>query len=361
MPEVDVHPKPSRNPNTWIKLSELLSALVKARAIPAEVEEEIRATCKETRGDIRATLRDKCGLQLRKRDASPNKSSPITIRVEIQPGCPRAYEDVKVKESDKYIVELLAAHRNDLQKIADGGPGMINLYEKFTSLQWTKLISDLPAPNSSDINPSSINAITAWATALLARLDETAERITREILWVEKNYLGAYFCRQPARIELYWAVIGLIAKLNGWKIRDLAAKVLTHEWAHAYTQLGVDIDGDDWAVGNFEKAERSVKEGLAQYYTHQTLKFLQERNDWLYGGAFRVYRKLSPLQPSEYRVHHVWLGDKSETVRRAMLELRWHNETTLGDFNRRLSNARRSRTKPEPDTAQLHRPVRHAT
>lgn len=346
MQEANQHPKRERIPVTWIKLSDLLTALVKERTIPKEVAEEIKATCTETRTDIRTTLRDKCGLQLRKSGASSSKNSPIHIRVEILPGCPRGFEDVKVKESDIDIVKLLASHRDDLEKIASGGPGMLQLYKKFVSPREENL-NDLPAPNSSDINSSSINAITIWARALLARLNKTAETITHKILWVEKNYMGAYFCRQPARIELYWAVIGLLAKSNGWKIRNLAITVLIHEWAHAYTQLGIDIDGDDWFVENFEKTEKSVKEGLAQYYTHQTLKYLKEKNERLYGGAFRVYKELCPKQPSEYQVHYAWMagGYKSEMVRQTMLELRRNNETTLRDFNHRLSNTRRNWTR----------------
>ena len=48
--------------------------------------------------------------------------------------------------------------------------------------------------------------------------------------------------------------------------------VLTHELAHAYTQLGADIDGRRWAAASFAKAETELKEGLAQYYTERVLR-----------------------------------------------------------------------------------------
>jgi hypothetical protein len=38
--------------------------------------------------------------------------------------------------------------------------------------------------------------------------------------------------------------------------------VLAHELAHAYTQLGADIDGRRWAAPSFAKAETALKEGL---------------------------------------------------------------------------------------------------
>jgi hypothetical protein len=53
--------------------------------------------------------------------------------------------------------------------------------------------------------------------------------------------------------------------ISGWlgcAVDDLAIVVLTHELAHAYTQLGADIDGRRWAAASFAKAETELKEGL---------------------------------------------------------------------------------------------------
>ena len=38
-------------------------------------------------------------------------------------------------------------------------------------------------------------------------------------------------------------VIGLVSEWLGCAVEDLAIVVLTHELAHAYTQLGADIEG----------------------------------------------------------------------------------------------------------------------
>lgn len=64
-------------------------------------------------------------------------------------------------------------------------------------------------------------------------------------------------------IEVYWAVIGLVAALLDVRIEDLTTVVLTHELAHAYTHLGYDIDGANWPGQCFAKTESVLKEGLA--------------------------------------------------------------------------------------------------
>ncbi len=43
-------------------------------------------------------------------------------------------------------------------------------------------------------------------------------------------------------------VIGLVSEWLGCAVEDLAIVVLTHELAHAYTQLGADIEGLRWAA-----------------------------------------------------------------------------------------------------------------
>ena len=336
-----------------IKLPDLLDRLDEEGEIPSEVEKEVKATCKEAQRDIRTTLRDECRLQLRKPEIlpapikkfaeSPGGLAYVRIPVKICPGCPAGFEEVEIPLSDKAIEEtlLLANHRDDLEKIAAGGPGASQLHKKLLDGHLVNL-SGLPS-----LDPLSIEAVTAWANACLTLLNETAETITNKILLVEKDCMGAYYCdlieetEQPApQIELYWAVIGLVAKLRGWAVRDLAIKVLTHEWAHAFTHLGLDIDEGYWPADSFKETDPFVIEGLAQYYTHWTLAILADRNERLYNGAFLVYEELWPKQHAAYQAHRPWLNHyKSEHVRHAMLGLRQSGETSLKEFERRLANA----------------------
>jgi hypothetical protein len=138
------------------------------------------------------------------------------------------------------------------------------------------------------------------------------------------------------RSDSYGGVIGLVSEWLGCAVEDLATVVLTHELAHAYTQLGADIEGRRWAAPSFAKAETALKEGLAQYYTDRVLHRLERR----YGGALKVFVGLLPDQPAAYRSHQPWVENSSpEAVRRAMLEIRRWNESKLADFNRRLAAA----------------------
>ena len=76
------------------------------------------------------------------------------------------------------------------------------------------------------------------------------------------------FTNRPnrAHIEIYCAVIGWVAETMKYALDDLALVVITHELAHAYTQLGGDIDGYRWNVVAFAEAEAEVElvEGIAQ-------------------------------------------------------------------------------------------------
>ena len=152
--------------------------------------------------------------------------------------------------------------------------------------------------------------------------------------------MGTYHSSPTAVISLYWAVIGLVARLRGWKVPELVVKILAHECAHAYTQLGTDIDGEYWPAENFEKVDLPLAEGLAQYYTHQALVRLSHKSNGLYAGAFSIYEGLLEYQNPIYRVHLDWIDNHTpETVRHAVLGLRRNQETTLEQFQRRLSAA----------------------
>lgn len=171
----------------------------------------------------------------------------------------------------------------------------------------------------------------------------------KKVLAVREDFLGVYeydvrglFADEQtvnrATIRLYWGVIGLVSELLGCGVDDLAIVVLTHELAHAYTQLGADIEGRRWAAPSFAKAETALKEGLAQYYTDRVLRRLERRH----AGALKVFLDLLPGQPEPYRAHQPWVENSSpEAVRRAMLEVRRWNEGKLADFNQRLEAAQK--------------------
>lgn len=348
-----------------ISLAELLEKLEKTGGLPDEIRKAVEAARKEAQRDIRTTLRDECRLQLRKpdmplgpvpdeADAPLGRPAYIRIPVTVRPGCPAGVVHLKIDVSSEEIERalLLASYREALEKIKSGGPKASELNEILRDSGHLNL-SGLPS-----LQTQSINAVTAWASACLAWLNETAEAITGRILLVDEDCMGAYYYNgdEEARIELYWGVIGLIAKLHGWSVRDLAIKVLTHEWAHAFTHLGLDVDEEHWSMENFRDTDKFVKEGLAQYYTYWTLGILSDRNKRLYDGAFLVYEKLLPKQHAAYQAHLPWInGYKSEHVRHSMLGLRRSGETSLKEFEHRLANVKNDWKRERKNTDSPYR------
>lgn len=147
--------------------------------------------------------------------------------------------------------------------------------------------------------------------------------------------------------------------ISGWlgcAVEDLAIVVLTHELAHAYTQLGADIDGRRWAAASFAKAETELKEGLAQYYTERVLRRVERR----YGGALKVFLDLVPRQPEPYRAFQPWAEKSSpEAVRRAMLEVRRWNESNWPILKAASRPPRRSSVSRRRAVARRLAPLSH--
>jgi hypothetical protein len=170
--------------------------------------------------------------------------------------------------------------------------------------------------------------------------------LARWILEVDQDVLGLYryqasnnLFEDPtaAHIELYWAVIGLVAKVEAVSVEAMTLVVFAHELAHAYTHLGSDIDGKRWATKDFAPSDHPLKEGLAQYYTALVCDRLatQEAN------APTAYRELLKDQPAAYHTQEPWLQHfTSEEVRLAVIEARRNGPGKLAEFSASLTNAR---------------------
>lgn len=198
------------------------------------------------------------------------------------------------------------------------------------------------------------------AQRLLAALIAEASRAKAldKIFAIRDDVLGVYRYTPPAqpswddtdeansRIELYWGVIGLAARLLGVSVEALTVKVLAHELAHAYTHVGADADGRRWGSTAFSRTDRSLKEGLAQYYTWRVLERLgrQAMGSAVARSALEAAEKLLPFQPKDYHTHRPWLEEFTpEEVREAMLTLRCHGAGKLADFEELLKQARQRR------------------
>lgn len=153
--------------------------------------------------------------------------------------------------------------------------------------------------------------------------------------------------RRESYIELYWAVIGLVARAIGTDVEDLAVVVLAHELAHAYTHVGCDIDGESWSSSAFCAADRALTEGLAQYYTFRVCDKIKMQLP----GVLGAFDTLLQEQPKPYQAHRPWLQDNTpEQVRLAMLQTRRNGTGKVRDFEASLGQAKDSlrRNRPTP-------------
>lgn len=308
----------------------LLTDLLKR--VPKEVEDRVRATRDRARTVLRDAIRAECRLSMKTEAEDTGGSAQVPI--EVSAGYPEVLTAVKFPDELQHIL-LLTRYRRSLADVAAGTEGVLQLYE---------VLSDLP--DSSDwtyIHPSDITDTREWVQEMLRRLE--MHDPVGKILAVNDDILGAYiyradvqdeFATNNARIALYWCVIGLVSDWLGCSVEDLTVVVMAHELAHAYTQLGADIEGRRWPSHHFGKAETELKEGLAQFYTMRALQRLQGR----FPGATDAFEALLAKQPDPYHAHEPWVEHFSpEAVRQAMLEVRRWREGTLEQFTDRLARA----------------------
>ena len=314
-----------------IRLTDLISR------VPMDVEARVREVRNQTRPVLQEALRAECRLVLRTPEESEGRRPGAQVPIDIEPGYPAVLEDITFPDEIE-IVMLLSRYRTSLEDARSGVSELVKLRGK--------LAQRPDAEKWIQTSTHELQSTIDWAGFLLKVLKKHDPLST--LLSIREDFLGVYEysiddvlrddrAANRARIKLYWGVIGLATEWLGCTIEDLTIVVLAHELAHAYTQLGADIEGRRWPAAAFAEADTEVKEGLAQYYTDRVLRRLARR----YARAFATYEKMLPGQPPAYRTHLEWLETSTpEAVRRAMLEVRRWNEGGLSDFNRRLLAAR---------------------
>lgn len=297
--------------------------------VDPNVEARVKRASTQHRRTLQDALRRECGLALQ------GDGDPVQVRVTIEPGWPTALAEIDLPENYEQLVEL-ARYRSQLQALANSGEALSGAPPAALAVV-TALDGGDPRRGLRDL--------VAWAQAALKLLDERDP--LRSILEINEDILGVYRygpsarpddARSPNRasIELYWMVIGLVSEMLAYSVEDLTVVVLTHELAHAFTQLGADTDGARWQVADFDRAELGLVEGLAQYYTHRVLEHRKADNP----GPWAAYESLLRRQSDAYQTHRAWIDHCSpEAVRRALVETRRWREEKLEDFHRRLDEA----------------------
>lgn len=311
-----------------MRLQELIERL------PKDTEARVDKTRKRHNTLIREILRQETGLRLRRaglEQQGPPADETITVPISVVAGMPEKLQDMVFSEKEADLL-LMGQHRGDLLLIKQGLPGVQSLLTELALFGYD-------TGNNLD---EAAQKLLEFANKLLNLVDKAG--MAKKLLSVNEDVLGAYWYvarnwRHDAKsyIELYYGVLGLLARMLGVAVEPLTVVVMAHECAHAYTHLGMDIDGERWDTEAFLSTERALKEGLAQYYTYRVCKRLETTMP----EAMDAYAALLPQQPDPYWTHCDWIdGFTPEEVRLALLDVRRRGGCDLEAFERGLVMAK---------------------
>jgi predicted Zn-dependent protease with MMP-like domain len=167
------------------------------------------------------------------------------------------------------------------------------------------------------------------AAVLVGMADRPTLDLGKVIVEVDEDVLGAYaYDRQErspyrgthaAEIRLYWGAIGLLARVLDVTVEGLTVLVLAHEFAHAYTHLGFDRQGERWSGEAYAATDHVLKEALAQYWAWVALKKLEDRLP----DGLAAYERVLPKQPPAYHAHGPWITRfRPDTIASALVRMR---------------------------------------
>ena len=275
--------------------------------IPPDAEERVKRAFRQWNQMIRELIRNETGLKLSDGDGK------YSIPVRIVDGFPNKLATLIDGYNDR-MLWLLILGQPKLGGVVEGLKFLLDHWKQLE--QWPKL--------PSLAKDGKVNLETTQQIVNALQNAALAETVRDQIMKIDEDILGAYF--YPADksywIELYWIPIAMIAAMLDIRIEDLTLVVLAHELAHGYTHLGRDIEGGFWRDSAFQKADRNIKEGLAQFYAQVVTTKIAERIP----GPKLAYERLLTLQGGAYVVHQKWLEGSSrrigEAVRFALIATR---------------------------------------
>ena len=331
-------------PAQWVLHMPLLSDLL--RQVPREVRTRVGKAKDQARAPLRDALRAVTRLSMNSAGGPDEATGRAQVPIHLSDALPDGIAGVQISDNQARLA-IAAPHIELLRSISRGAPDLEQLNRDLA-----RLPGQVPAtfPHS-----GLLRDVGAWAAETVAAIE--VDDPIKVILNFDKDVLGSYrfdstehrqTVANAAAIQLYWMPIGLVAVRAGISVEDLTVVVLAHELAHAYTQLGANIDGLRWAASAFGRSEPALVEALAQYYTLMTLRRTRAR----FPGALAAFHKLLPWQPPIYHGHKEWAEEVSpEAVRSAMLQVRGAELRTLAEFKDCLRSA--ITVHPQADMKEL--------
>jgi len=145
------------------------------------------------------------------------------------------------------------------------------------------------------------------------------------------DVFGRYYITKHT-VEVYLLPCIIFSMLIEEDFLDMLIGTLAHELAHGFHHVGRDKDGFIW--NEFSKAEPSLVEGLAEFYTREFARSVEITRPTVLQAFKKTARFLSP----EYRRYEQW-GDtlSHEAVYQAFIETRRSGVLGFEEFERGLA------------------------
>ena len=303
------------NPNSWKEANEYTQQIIKEfpeyemdseRLLQESITKfypsikiEVERIVKQWNLIVREMIRNETGLKLQ------HNEQYVQIPVRVQNGFPTAIKDIINKFQHPELWNLfLGRHR-----IQDTIPGFQIVNENYKHLN--KVIANYP--NYEDL---------AHMEKFMSKLFESLsfDEMFLDLKSLKVDLLGAYLFKK-GEVIIHCDVIAFLALVYKIPLNCLTIIALTHELAHAYTHLGMDIDGIDWDTEAFSNSDLEVIEGMAQFYTH----VISEKMESKQPGVNYAFNELLLHQSAPYLLHLKWLKDRKrvgEIMRQTILEFR---------------------------------------
>lgn len=303
-------------------------------------QESVAAAKTRYLDQVRGILRDLTRLKFTDRQGVESQHTSVPIRVVA--GLPEPLKQVgeeTVPSGERLGIEKIGLWAQDIQSL---DAIAVHLRPLITTLHEIPGWEDRAERYDRRLDQTFSLAQELAAYAAKAELLKRITEINKDILGVYMPTSG--LSPDRGQIEIYWMVIGAVARLLGVDTEALAVVVIAHELAHAYTHVGLDSSRNRWEDG-FWNCNPGITEGIAQYYTHMTAAALKEERG--YDRIWTAYDQLTKLQEANgadiYVNHWVWIDKISpEAMRQALIDLRMgHIERTFEAFCKGLGHLAR--------------------
>ena len=207
--------------------------------IGGETQQQVENATARWRSDLREQVRSLTGFKLSYRE--DGRVVQVPVPVSLRPSLPAPLESLmneELPDDDRWAIELIGAWKERIEALAVSANQFAPLITGLSDLEtWSERASQYQQTLADVQNMTE----QMRSYAVLAKL-------LKRMMAIEDDILGAYFYREHRnlfgnsprnmKIELYWLVIGSVARMIGASVEGLMAVVLTHELAHAYTHVG---------------------------------------------------------------------------------------------------------------------------